>query len=254
MAIPQLVAHRGYPEHFPENTLIGVEAAIRAGARLVEIDVQLSADEVPVLLHDKSLQRVCGFKGTVHHLSYDQLRALHPSEFERFGYRFAQLHIPSLAEFCQLLRAWPGVTAFVELKQSSIDHFGETVVLNRVLRELEPVASQVVLISFSLDILLTARKRGVALLGAVLESWRQRKHAIIREIGPQYIICNVQLLPRWGHLRANNAKLVVYEITSARRALNLAARGVDFVETFAVGEMFEQLELLQAQPLWSTTK
>ena len=79
MTIPQLVAHRGYPEHFPENTRIGIEAAIRAGARLVEIDVQLSADEVAVLLHDQNLQRVAGFKGTVHHLSYDQLYEIHLS-------------------------------------------------------------------------------------------------------------------------------------------------------------------------------
>ena len=142
MTIPQLVAHRGYPDHFPENTLIGIAAAIRAGARLVEIDVQLSADEVPVLVHDHNLQRVAGFKGTVHHLSYDQLYEIHPSEFERFGYRYAQVRIPTLAEFCKLLQKWPGVTAFVELKSTSIDHFGPALVLNRVLRDIEAVASQ----------------------------------------------------------------------------------------------------------------
>lgn len=247
MTIPQLVAHRGYPEHFPENTLIGIEAAIRAGARLVEIDVQLSADEVPVLLHDQNLQRVAGFKGTVHHLSHDQLHEIHPSEFERFGYRYAQVHIPTLAECCALLQKWPGVTAFVELKPTSIDHFGPALVLNRVLRDIEPVASQVVIISFSFEILRAARKQGVATLGTILSKWSDRKAAIVREIAPQYVLSNINLLPRWGKLQVDNAKLVVYEIISAKLALQLAARGVEFVETFAIGEMFEQLEQLKDQ-------
>ncbi len=247
MTIPQLVAHRGYPEHFPENTRIGIEAAIRAGARLVEIDVQLSADEVAVLLHDQNLQRVAGFKGTVHHLSYDQLYEIHPSEFERFGYRYAQVRIPTLAEFCELLQKWPGVTAFVELKSASIEHFGPAVVLNRVLRDIESVAGQVVLISFSFEILRAARKQGVAALGVILSKWRDRKAAIVREIKPQYVHSNVNLLPRWGKLRVDNAKLVVYEIVKAKLAVDLAARGVDFVETFAIGEMFEQLEHLKGQ-------
>ncbi len=247
MTIPQLVAHRGYPEHFPENTRIGIEAAIRAGARLVEIDVQLSADEVAVLLHDQNLQRVAGFKGTVHHLSYDQLYEIHPSEFERFGYRYAQVRIPTLAEFCELLQKWPGVTAFVELKSASIEHFGPAVVLNRVLRDIESVAGQVVLISFSFEILRAARKQGVAALGVILSKWRDRKAAIVREIKPQYVHSNVNLLPRWGKLRVGNAKLVVYEIVKAKLAVDLAARGVDFVETFAIGEMFEQLEHLKGQ-------
>ena len=247
MTIPQLVAHRGYPEHFPENTLSGIEAAIRAGARLVEIDVQLSADEVPVLLHDQNLQRVAGFKGTVHHLSYDQLYEIHPSEFERFGYRYAQIRIPTLAKFCELLQKWPGVTAFVELKSASIEHFGPAVVLNRVLRDIESVAGQVVLISFSFEILRAARKQGVATLGVILSKWSDRKAAIVREIKPQYVHSNVNLLPRWGKLRVDNAKLVVYEIVKAKLAVDLAARGVDFVETFAIGEMFEQLEHLKGQ-------
>ncbi|MFQ6021995.1 MAG: glycerophosphodiester phosphodiesterase family protein [Acidiferrobacterales bacterium] len=245
MTRPQLVAHRGYPEHYPENTLIGIEAAIRAGARLIEVDIQFSADEVPVLFHDRTLQRVCGVKGTVHHMSYDQLRTLHPSEFERFGYRFAGVLIPSLVEFRELLQGYPGVTAFVELKSASISHFGPTVVLNRVLRELEPIASQVIIISFSFDVLLAARRQGVPTIGVILERWNQRKHAAIAEINPDYVICQVDLLPRWGKVNANNAKLMVYDLFDADRALALAKRGIEFVETFAIDEMLAQLDLLE---------
>jgi glycerophosphoryl diester phosphodiesterase len=246
MVALQLVAHRGYTEHYPENTLVSMEAAIRAGARALELDIQLSADEVPVLLHDRTLQRVCNAKGVVHHLPYDQLRRLQPMEFERFGYRFAHVRLSSLAEFVAFLRGYPGVTAFIELKRSSIEHFGPTVVLNRVLRELEPIAERAVLISFSFDVLLAARKQRVRALGAVLQSWAQRKQPILREIKPEFLICDVRMLPRWGKLRFPNARLMVYEITDAALAVKLARRGVELVETFAIGEMLDQLELLRA--------
>jgi glycerophosphoryl diester phosphodiesterase len=198
-------------------------------------------------MHDQNLQRVAGFKGTVHHLSYDRLCEIHPSEFERFGYRYAQVRIPTLAEFCELLQKWPGVTAFVELKPASVEHFGPALVLNRVLRDIEPVAGQVVLISFSFEILRAARKQGVTALGVILSKWRDRKSAVVREIAPQYVLSNINLLPWWGKLRVDNAKLVVYEIVSAKLALQLAARGVEFVETFAIGEMLEQLEHLKGR-------
>lgn len=245
MRRPELVAHRGYPELYPENTLVGIEAAIRAGARLVEVDVQLSADEVPVLLHDRTLQRVCGAKGTVHHLPYEQLRKLHPSEFDRFGYRFSHVRIPSLAEFRELLEIHPGVTAFVELKQSSIEHFGTTVVLNRVLRELAPVAGQVVIISFSLQTLLAARSQGVPSVGVILERWTERKQATTRAIRPDYVICDIRKLPRWRKLRADNARIMVYDITDLKLAVKLGERGADLIETFDIGEMFAQLAVLQ---------
>ncbi len=40
---------------------------------------------------------------------------------------------------------------------------------------------------------------------------------------------------------------MVYEVTDAALALKLARRGVEFVETFAIGEMLDQLELLQGE-------
>ena len=60
-----LIAHRGYPAYYPENTLVGLEAALKAGADFLEFDVQLSADRVPLLLHDENLKRTTGFNGLV---------------------------------------------------------------------------------------------------------------------------------------------------------------------------------------------
>ncbi|MEV7287466.1 glycerophosphodiester phosphodiesterase [Streptomyces sp. NPDC093252] len=52
------VAHRGDPYRFRENTLDSVRSALRRGADAVEIDVRLTRDGVPVLLHDETLNRL----------------------------------------------------------------------------------------------------------------------------------------------------------------------------------------------------
>lgn len=247
MEIPQLVAHRGYTRHYPENTIVGLEAAIRAGARFVEVDVQLTRDGVPVLFHDRALGRICGAEGAVHDYGFEDLRRLRASDFDRFGYKFVQVHIPALAELRALLQQHPGVTAFVELKRESIERFGESTVLGRVLQELKPVQRQCVLISYALETLVAARAQWPT-VGAVIDRWRERKLPILRALRPEYLFCDVEGLPRFGKLRLPGVKTVIYEVTDPHIALKLARRGVDFIETFAFGELCAELELLSQAP------
>lgn len=49
---PRIIAHRGYSQKFPENTLQAFEAALRAGAEVLETDLQISHDGVVILRHD----------------------------------------------------------------------------------------------------------------------------------------------------------------------------------------------------------
>ena len=58
--VPEIVAHRGDAEHFPENTLPALESAVQLGSRYGEVDVQLTSDRVPVVFHDADLARVAG--------------------------------------------------------------------------------------------------------------------------------------------------------------------------------------------------
>lgn len=244
MLIPQLVAHRGYPRHYPENTLIGLEAAIAAGARFVEVDVQLSRDRVPLLFHDRDLKRLCGVHGKVHDLRYEELWRLRVSERSRFGDRFKDVHITRLAELGHLLLRRPEVTAFVELKRSSLERFGIETLLTLVRRSLKPALDQCILISYSLEALLTARNKGWPRIGAVIDRWNERKQELIAQIRPQFLFCDVEGLPREDRLQADDMKLAVFEVADPQVALALAARGVDFIETFAVGEMLQEFSRL----------
>lgn len=237
MSLPELVAHRGFQLHYPENTLIAVEAALRAGARFVEIDIQLSRDGVPVLFHDEDLMRMCNVAGAVKDFTAEELKHFRASEYNRFGYRYARTQIATLSELVSLLAHHPNVTVFVELKTESLTHFGIGPMLAAVRGALRGFENRAVLISYALDALLEARRGGWSALGVVLERWGDRRLPVLAEINPAYAFADVNDLPRFGRLRVGDARLVVFEVDDPDVARRLHRRGVHMIETFAIGEM-----------------
>jgi len=70
------VAHRGDPYRVRENTVDSLRSALRLGADAVEIDVRLTRDDVPVLLHDGTLKRLWEHDRPVRSLSLGEVRGL----------------------------------------------------------------------------------------------------------------------------------------------------------------------------------
>ncbi|MBZ9645818.1 glycerophosphodiester phosphodiesterase [Streptomyces sp. PSKA30] len=70
------VAHRGAPYHHPENTVDSLRTALELGADAVEIDVRLTRDGVPVLLHDETLKRLWEHDRPLLSLSADEVHGL----------------------------------------------------------------------------------------------------------------------------------------------------------------------------------
>ena len=79
---PLVIAHRTTMGHAPENTLLGIRKALKMGCDGVEIDVQLSADGIPVLIHDDLLDRTTSGSGPVAAASLADLQALDAGEGE----------------------------------------------------------------------------------------------------------------------------------------------------------------------------
>jgi glycerophosphoryl diester phosphodiesterase len=106
---PLVVAHRGASAAYPENTLQSFEGAVAADADLVELDVRLTADGVPVVMHDLDVSSTTDGEGFVHRLTLAEVRALDASGGgpERVG-------VPTLEEALELLAGRAGVN--VEIK------------------------------------------------------------------------------------------------------------------------------------------
>jgi len=234
---PGLVAHRGYAKRYPENTIAALSAAIEAGASFVEVDVQLSSDRHPFLFHDRSLDRMCGVAGPVHARTRAELAKLPCSEPGKFGAEFAGERIADLQGLVDLLRERRGVFAFVEVKRASIEVFGAGAILDVVLPLLEPVRERVALISFSLPFLAEAKRHARLPLGAVFDAWSERDAPEASGLETEYVFCDVDGLPSSKRLEGRGARIAVYEVAEPALAIDLSSRGVDLVETFAIGEM-----------------
>lgn len=80
---PIIFAHRGASVHAPENTLAAFELAHKQGADAIELDVKLSADGIPVVIHDPTVDRTTDGKGLIRDLRLAALRELDAGEGQR---------------------------------------------------------------------------------------------------------------------------------------------------------------------------
>jgi len=234
------VAHRGYPLRYPENTLVGIETALRLGAQHVEVDVQLTADHQPVLFHDRDLRRICGVSGAVHERKLAEFLELHAYDPGSFRDEFRGVHPATLEEFRTLLGRFPQAAALVEVKRIAVESFGVETVVEKVLGHLESVADRCTVISFAPEVLDEARRRGHGKLGFVLPGWSRGVLARADALAVDLVVCNVRKLPWIGDLRREGHRLAVYDVVDPRRAETWVGRGADMIETFAIGEMLER--------------
>ena len=101
-------AHRGLhntARGIPENSMKAFQEAV-AGGYGIELDVQLSKDEIPVVFHDSNLRRMCGVDANVSSLSLDELK--------RLSLGGTQERIPTFQEFLEMVDG--RVPLIVEIK------------------------------------------------------------------------------------------------------------------------------------------
>jgi len=109
---PLRFAHRAGGARAPENTLAACAESIRLGVDALEIDVRATADGVPVLMHDESVDRTTNGRGPVADLTLDRLKRLDAGTW--FHPRFRGERVATLEETLDLARGHCGVN--IELK------------------------------------------------------------------------------------------------------------------------------------------
>lgn len=105
-----IFGHRGSSGTEPENTLRSFRAAVTAGANGIELDVQATADGVPVVIHDRDISRTTNGTGDVSSISLSELRQLDAGLGEQ---------VPTLDEVMALLAG--KLTIDIEMKQAGIE-------------------------------------------------------------------------------------------------------------------------------------
>lgn len=237
-SLPEIIAHRGNAIEFPENTLQSLASAVELGVRHIEFDVQLTADKVPVVLHDADLQRVGDRPDVVHDTAWAQLSEMPVGESARFGKRFAYTYPPSLEQVVEALDAWEGVTAYVEIKRASLRRFGREAVLQRIAQVLKPSLDRCVVISFDLPSLRIMRQMIGARIGWVVANYDDKAMNDAASVAPEFLFANVERLPvGLGSLWPGSWDWALYEVRDLGTARSCQSMGARYVETMAVREL-----------------
>jgi glycerophosphoryl diester phosphodiesterase len=105
-----IYAHRGSSGRYPENTLLAFRKALESGVAGIELDVHVTAERIPVVIHDRDVGRTTNGSGNVDEIPSEQLRAFDAGRDER---------VPTLAEVVDLVRG--SVRLDVEVKGHGIE-------------------------------------------------------------------------------------------------------------------------------------
>jgi glycerophosphoryl diester phosphodiesterase len=167
------IAHRGASAHAPENTLAAFSKALEFGVDGVELDVQGSADDEAVVIHDATLERTTNLVGKARNRTLAEFREADAGSW--FDARFGGERIPTLAQALDLLKG--KAIAVVEIKDRGIaSAVVSTIRLTQAVRD-------VFAISFHPSVLLEVRSLNPRiptglLISEEVPAGEERAHAI----------------------------------------------------------------------------
>jgi glycerophosphoryl diester phosphodiesterase len=161
-----VAAHRGASRLASENTVRAFEIAMAKGATALELDVHLTSDDQLAVIHDSHLDRTTSGTGPVRAVRADELRTLDAGSW--YAADFAGEQVPTLDEVLELTKDRARLN--IELKASSAGRVAERVIETVCHHE---AADRVVVMSFSLDAVLAARRHQTS------TRWRDQAAAIV---------------------------------------------------------------------------
>jgi glycerophosphoryl diester phosphodiesterase len=220
LQLPKVIGHRGAAAYAPENTLASLREARKRGAAWVEIDVKLTADGVPILMHDDSLKRTIGIDRLVAQTRRSELPASVPT-FEEAIACIGELGLGCNVEIT------PCAGRESETARATVD----------ILRRSWPAHLPQPLLSSFKDASLAAAREAAPqfaralLIGAFVEDWRARADAV------EAVAINTdgkKLTAPWCcAIKQAGFALSVYTINQPAVARALVGMGVDCIITDA---------------------
>ena len=234
----RLIAHRGYAGRYPENTLPAIEAALAAGARNIELDLQLTADQVPVIFHDRDLFRIMGVTGRVDELTVSEFLAKEAAYRPRFGGKFSGNRPATLEQVLTTLAKYPEVTFFLEIKPVTLEQFGVEETIEILLNAVARIVNPLVLLSFSRTAVQVVRELSSYPTGWVLERFDDEHRNRADTLQPDFLFCNKDKIHT--ALWPGVWQWIVYEVESIGSAREWLSRGAHYIESMWTGELLVQ--------------
>lgn len=235
---PRWIAHRGAGLLAPENTMAAFREGARHGYTAFETDVKLSADGVPFLLHDKTLQRTTAERGIAGERTWSELSRIDAGAWH--GRRFAGEPIPSLQALAAFVRA-NGYFADLEIKPTpGLELDTGRVVAAEAARLWQGESVPPFLSSFKVDALAGARESAPQLPRTLLidkfwDGWLEAAQALgCVAVITAYHMMDADLLAR---LHGAGLRGLVYTVNDPAEVARQLALGIDGIITDAVDKL-----------------
>ena len=241
---PKLFAHRGGGSLAPENTLAAVKVGQSLGYHAHEFDVKLSKDNVPILLHDETLERTTSGKGRACDFTWEKLSPLDAGSWH--SPRFRGEPIASFEAVAKQLVA-EGDTANVEIKPTpGFERETGAIVAREAARLWKGAKVAPLLSSFAFEALLAAKNAVPELpRGWLVDEFTEADWARLEELEAVSLHTNHKKLDakNVARLHERGYRVMLYTVNDAATAQRLFDAGVDglFTDNLKVfGEKFPE--------------
>ncbi len=228
-----VIAHRGASSYAPENTHSAFKLAIEMKSEMIELDLLLSKDGVPVIIHDEDLSRTTGFEGNVSDYTLDELRKLETGSW--FSDEFAGEPFPTLEEV--LVYTKGKIAVNIEIKHESVTDIAEGGIVDKALELVKKAGMQEEVIFSSFDYRVMEHLNVLApdMPKALLYEERQSGDLSPLDLVQKYNVdafnCSYrQLTDEWiEELNANNIPFFIYTVNDEelmRKIFQAGAKGI----------------------------
>lgn len=230
-----IIAHRGASARYPENTFSAFEAALALGADMIELDVMLSSDGVPVVFHDARLDTHTNGRGRLDRLTLSELKALDAGSW--FSPEFADQTIPTLEEVLDFAR--DRIALNIEIKTEAVSSQRSGGVEERCLQLVEQYGMQQHVLFSSFDYRAVSHLKAldastpVALLYDRAQSGDKRPSEVVRAYHADAFNCSYrQFSKSWSaDLRQHDIPHFIYTVDHPRKMRKLLKAGVSGIFT-----------------------
>jgi glycerophosphoryl diester phosphodiesterase len=236
---PLVLGHRGASKHAPENTLAAFRLAREVGADGIELDVHLSADEVPVVIHNSRVDATTDGSGPVGALTLREIKALDAGA--HFDAAYAGERIPMLAEVFE--EVGDDLIINIELKPQPQARQGLEAAVIDVIQSMG-MADRVWFSSFKPYSLAVARRAAPHIpCGLLLSPMTLTALWLLPFTPMEAFHLHHTLLPRWmaGLLRRLHLKSVVWTVDAPITVQKMVDAQVDAVITNDPAAVLRQL-------------
>ncbi len=228
-----VIAHRGASAYAPENTHSAFKMAIEMKAEMIELDLLLSKDGIPVVIHDQNLERTTGKKGDVSDFTLADLRVLETGAW--FDKKFKGEPFPTLEEVLTYTK--DKIAVNIEIKHEAVTDTAKDGIVDKALKLVynAGMEDQVIFSSFDYRVMEHLNELDPEMPKALLYEKSQSGNLTPKELVEKYTVdafnCSYkELSEEWiEELTTHNIPFFIYTVndkTLMEKITKAGARGI----------------------------